>query len=222
MVRALLPLKLIEKYFPGLSPEQQLQFYKLPALYQDWNVKINVISRKDMDHLEERHILHSLSIAKFISPGKGMKVLDVGTGGGFPGIPLAIVFPEVKFHLVDSVGKKIKVVEEIVKATKLKNVTAEKIRAEELKGSFDFIVTRAVAPLRTIYEWTQHLMVKDKASSSNARSAFPNGWICLKGGDLMKEIHDLALPVQQVPVSTWFEEEYFREKVIVAFRGNSF
>lgn len=206
-------MKLVEKYFPGLAAEQKKRFDLLPAIYGEWNAKINVISRKDIEHLEERHILHSLAIARFISFKPGTRVLDVGTGGGFPGIPLAIFFPEVKFHLVDSVGKKIKVVEEAVKSTGLKNVTAEKSRAEDLKMSFDFIVSRAVAPMKEIYDCTSHLI------SSHDRHAIANGWILLKGGDLSKEIMVLKRKCSVVEVSDYFREVYFNEKVVVYFNG---
>lgn len=205
-------MKLIEKYFPGLSREQRQQFNNLPALYQDWNAKINVISRKDVDQLEERHVLHSLAIAKFISFKPGASVLDVGTGGGFPGIPLAIFFPEVKFHLVDSTGKKIKVVEEVVMATGLKNVTPEKVRAEELSGRYDFVISRAVAPMKTIFDWTQNLI------SPRHGHPIPNGWILLKGGDLRDEMRALKRECRLVPVSDFFAEEFFREKAVVYFR----
>jgi 16S rRNA (guanine527-N7)-methyltransferase len=203
---------IIKKYFPQLSPQQENQFAALQNLYADWNEKINVISRKDIEHLYERHILHSLAIAKFISFKSGTKILDVGTGGGFPGIPLAILFPEVKFYLVDSIGKKIKVVNEVANALGLKNVLAEKQRAEELIGSYDFIVSRAVAPMQTIYNWTKHLR------SSASKNEIPNGWLLLKGGDLTNEIDELKKEVKVIAVSEFFEEEFFREKVIVSFK----
>jgi 16S rRNA (guanine527-N7)-methyltransferase len=204
-------LKLVEKYFPGLTAEQQRRFDRLPELYTVWNAKINVISRKDIVHLEERHILHSLAIAKFISFKPGTSVLDVGTGGGFPGIPLAIVFPEVTFHLVDSVGKKIKVVEEVVKATGLKNVTAERARVEDLQVKFDFIVSRAVAPMKELYDWTRHLV------SPIDRHEIANGWMLLKGGDLSKEIRALKRKCSVAEVSTYFSEPFFDGKAVVYF-----
>ncbi|MBX7140997.1 MAG: 16S rRNA (guanine(527)-N(7))-methyltransferase RsmG [Chitinophagales bacterium] len=204
-------MKLVEKYFPGLAAEQKKRFDLLPAIYGEWNAKINVISRKDIEHLEERHILHSLAIARFISFKPGTRVLDVGTGGGFPGIPLAIFFPEVKFHLADSVGKKIKVVEEAVKSTGLKNVTAEKARAEDLKMNFDFIVSRAVAPMKEIYDWTRHLIAPQD------QHAIANGWILLKGGDLSKEIMALKRKCSVVEVSTYFSESFFDKKAVVYF-----
>ena len=171
-----------------------------------------MISRKDIHHLYERHVLHSLAIAKFISFKKGTKVLDVGTGGGFPGIPLAIFFPDVNFHLVDSIGKKIKVVNEVKDALELRNVSTEKMRAEELNITYDFIVNRAVAAMKTIYAWTRHLI------SSENKNEISNGWIFLKGGDLKNEIGELGKEALQIPISDFFEEEFFKGKFIVYFR----
>ena len=199
---------LLQKYFPELTTKQLQQFSSLGELYRVWNEKINVISRKDIDHLYERHVLHSLAIAKFISFKAGTRILDAGTGGGFPGIPLAIFFPDVKFHLIDSVGKKIKVVSSIAESLQLKNVIAEKIRAEDLDGDYDFILSRAVASIKTLYDWTKHLI----SPGSN-----DHGWIFLKGGDLQSEIQELRKPVQQVAISDYFDEEFFREKFIVYF-----
>jgi 16S rRNA (guanine527-N7)-methyltransferase len=205
-------LELIRKYFPALTPDQVEKFSRLQLLYTDWNEKINVISRKDMHHLYERHVLHSLVIARFILFKKGTKVLDAGTGGGFPGIPLAIFFPDVKFHLVDSTGKKIKVVQGITNALELKNVSAENSRAEDLNNGYDFVVSRAVAPMKTIFDWTKHLISKAD------KNEIPNGWIFLKGGDLKNEIRELGKPVQQIAISNFFEEAFFKEKFIVNFK----
>lgn len=205
-------MELIRKYFSQLSSIQIRQFSSIQKLYTDWNKKINVISRKDLDHLYERHVLHSLAIAKFISFKKGTRVLDVGTGGGFPGIPLAIYFPEVKFHLVDSVGKKIKVVQAVVEMLELKNVSAKTERAERTDGKYDFIVSRAVAPMKTLYDWTKHLII-----SKNTNEPV-NGWILLKGGDLTEEIQQLRKEVRAIPVSDFFNEEFFKGKVIIYFR----
>ncbi|MCY7410069.1 MAG: 16S rRNA (guanine(527)-N(7))-methyltransferase RsmG [Chitinophagales bacterium] len=203
--------KLISKYFPQLTASQLQQFSSLQNLYVEWNEKINVISRKDIDHLYERHVLHSLAIAKFISFNSDSKVLDLGTGGGYPGIPLAILFPEVRFHLVDSIGKKIKVVKAIAEILQLKNVVAEQKRGEELRGKYDFIVSRAVAPMKIIYEWTNHLIEDDAINTK------PNGWILLKGGDLKNEIVELGKEVKVISVSDFFEEEFFKEKMVVYF-----
>ncbi|HEY4194779.1 MAG TPA: 16S rRNA (guanine(527)-N(7))-methyltransferase RsmG, partial [Mucilaginibacter sp.] len=169
---------LISKYFPDLTPAQQQQYRQLPELYQFWNNQINVISRKDIDLLFERHVLHSLGIAKVMPFLPGENVLDVGTGGGFPGIPLAIMFPDTQFYLVDSIGKKIKVVTEVAKAIGLKNLKAEHIRAEQAPGQFDFVVSRAVTQLREFYPW-----VKGKFNKTS-KNTLPNGILYLKGGDL--------------------------------------
>jgi len=210
-------VSMLQKYFPQLTSKQIEQFSSLNKLYEEWNKRINVISRKDIEHLGRRHILHSLAIAKFISFRSGIRVLDIGTGGGFPGIPLAVFFPEVNFHLVDSVGKKIKVVQEVSASVQLRNVSAEKIRAENLKGEFDFIVSRAVAPMKTIYDWTKHLIRTDRGTSGNKINERETGWIFLKGGDLQNEIRELKKPVQQIPITDFFDEEFFRDKFIVFF-----
>ncbi|HYV91878.1 MAG TPA: 16S rRNA (guanine(527)-N(7))-methyltransferase RsmG [Chitinophagales bacterium] len=205
-------MEILRKYFPLLSSLQLQQYSSLQKLYGSWNEKINVISRKDIDHLYERHVLHSLAIAKFISFSDGTTVLDAGTGGGFPGIPLAIFFPKVKFHLVDSIGKKIKVVEAITQELELTNVSLEKIRAEELRSKYDFITGRAVAPLKTICDWTKHLIF------SESKNQISNGWILLKGGDLKNEIQELNKPVFKIPISDFFEEDFFKGKFIVNFK----
>ncbi len=209
-------MDIILKYFPDLTALQKEQFGKLDALYRDWNSKINLISRKDIDHLYEHHILHSLAVAKFITFKPGTAVLDLGTGGGFPGIPLAILFPEVQFTLVDGTGKKIMVVQDIAEQTGLKNVNARHVRVEELKNvQFDFVVTRAVADLEELVRWTQRLYKKSQ------RNIFPNGLIALKGGKLEAEIK--ALPkgnyIEFEPLSSYFSEEYFQEKFVVYVQG---
>ncbi len=204
---------LILKYFPDLTPVQQQQYRQLPELYQFWNSQINVISRKDIDLLFERHVLHSLGIAKVISFLPGENVLDVGTGGGFPGIPLAIMFPDTQFYLVDSIGKKIKVVNEVAKAIGLKNLKAEHIRAEQAPGQFDFVVSRAVTQLREFYPW-----VKGKFNKTS-NNALPNGILYLKGGDLAQEITESGLAVQQFHLKDHFTEEFFETKQVIYVKG---
>lgn len=202
--------ELIFENFPGLSPQQIKQFEQLEALYPFWNAQINVISRKDIDMLYLHHILHSLGIAKVISFLPGEKVLDVGTGGGFPGIPLAILFPETQFHLVDSIGKKIKVVREVAKALGLKNVQASHTRAEQTEGTFDFVVSRAVTQLKDFYPWIRN---KLKKGGSNT---LPNGVLYLKGGDLDEEIQASGLKgVQKFPLSKYFSPDFFITKYVV-------
>lgn len=197
-------------YFPELSKHQIENLSRLWPLYKQWNACINVISRKDIDNLCVNHVLHSLSIAKLISFEKGTRILDVGTGGGFPGIPLAIFFPEVSFHLVDSVGKKIKVVREIVKALDLQNVSYAQQRAEDSKTSYDFILSRAVTTLPVFYQWVHHKVDK------HSRNALQNGLIYLKGGDIAEEIASLyPQKVYIYPIELWFNESYFKEKKIV-------
>ena len=202
-------MHLIQKYFPDLSAEQQQQFALLPDLYADWNARINIISRKDIDKLEERHILHSMAIAKVIQFKPGTKILDVGTGGGFPGLPLAIMFPETKFLLIDSIGKKIKVVNEIVLATGLKNVKAMQIRAEEVKEKSDFIVSRAVARMPEFISW-----VKNKVSSDN-NNALDNGILYLKGGALEEELQSTHRPYAVYELQEYFSEDFFETKKLV-------
>lgn len=204
---------LILKYFPSLTAQQLQQFNSLPGLYNFWNNQINVISRKDIDLLYERHVLHSLGIAKVISFLPGEKVLDVGTGGGFPGIPLAIVFPETQFYLVDSIGKKIKVVQEVAKALNLKNVKASHHRAEELNEKFDFIVSRAVTRLKDFYPWVRGKFNKQ------SKNTLPNGILYLKGGDLAEEITESGLVVKQFHLKDYFEEEFFETKQVIYIKG---
>lgn len=198
-------------YFPGLTAVQQNQFQNLFPLYSEWNAKINVISRKDMPFLYEHHVLHSLSIAKYIQFKNNSFILDAGTGGGFPGIPLAIFFPEVKFHLVDSVRKKIRVVEAIQNELDLKNIVIQQSRIEDLKGKYDFVLARSVASLKTFYDWTKN-RIQDKDQNE-----IKNGWLILKGGDLQNELHELNRNTKLTPVSDYFEEEYFKEKFIISF-----
>ena len=200
---------IISKYFPDLTPLQVIQFGQLGPLYAAWNEKINVISRKDIDLLYERHVLHSLAIAKFTSFQEDTKVLDVGTGGGFPGIPLAIMFPDAHFHLVDSIGKKIKVVEEVASAIGLTNLTAEHNRMEKVKGPFDFVVSRAVAPTKQLYQWTDRLV------SKTSKNEITNGWLLLKGGDLKTEMKEAKLPHQLTSISKYFSEEFFETKKVI-------
>lgn len=202
-------MDIILKYFPKLTSEQIGFFNQLEPLYAEWNAQINVISRKDISELYERHVLHSLAIARFIRFVPGTRILDVGTGGGFPGIPLAIFFPEVQFHLVDSVGKKIKVVREISSALGLKNVTAEQIRAEQLKTRYDFVVSRAVTALSEFVPWIR------KNISGQHQNALPNGIIYLKGGNIDAEIHPFRKRVFVQNLSDYFEEEYFKTKKLV-------
>lgn len=202
-------MELILKYFPNLTEEQKKQFAALYDLYLDWNSKINVISRKDIENLYEHHVLHSLGIAKVISFKPGTKIMDLGTGGGFPGIPLAILFPEVQFHLVDSIGKKVRVATEVANNIGLKNVTFRHARAEEEKQTFDFVVSRAVMPL------TDLMKIIRKNISSKQQNALPNGLICLKGGELEHE----AMPFKNKTVlwdlKDFFEEEFFETKKVV-------
>lgn len=203
-------MEIISKYFADFTAEQNEQFGKLGALYEEWNEKINVISRKDIDQLYEKHILHSLAIAAVCNFHNGAQVVDIGTGGGFPGIPLAIFFPEVEFLLVDSIGKKIKVVQEVAAATGLKNVTAVHSRVEAVNKTFDFAVSRAVAPLGDLWQWIKPALRKGRMSDE-----FANGLLCLKGGDLKQEIRDSGLKPHLFPVYDIFPEESFKEKYVV-------
>jgi len=205
-------IKTITNYFPNLSEVQLEQFSKLEPLYKDWNAQINVISRKDIDELYVKHVLHSLSIAKIIAFKPKTRVLDVGTGGGFPGIPLAILFPEVEFVLVDSIGKKIKVVNEVVSRLGLENVKAYHKRAEEIDGQFDFVVTRAVARLKKFIPW-----VKGKLHPESFND-LKNGVLFLKGGDLAEEIEESNKKVELYPILDYFTEEFFETKVVLYTR----
>lgn len=202
-------MDIIHKYFPDLTEEQERQFAALYDLYVDWNAKINVISRKDIENLYEHHVLHSLGIAKVINFRPGTAVMDLGTGGGFPAIPLAILFPEASFHLVDSIGKKIRVATEVATAIGLKNVTFRHARAEEEKRLFDFVVSRAVMPLADL------IRIVRKNISSQQKNALPNGLICLKGGELEREAMPLRNKVVMHDLKNDFEEEFFETKKVV-------
>ena len=199
----------ILKYFPELTDEQRRQLEALDALYRDWNAKINVISRKDIDNLYEHHVLHSMAIAKMIRFHAGSKILDFGTGGGFPGIPLAILFPDCDFKLIDGTGKKIRVAQEVCDAIGLKNCHPEHLRGEEEKGKYDFVVSRAVMPLPDLYK------IVRKNISKEQRNALPNGIICLKGGDLQEETRPYRNIVEINDISQFFDEEWFKEKNII-------
>jgi len=201
--------EVIFHYFPDLSENQKTQFVKLFDLYKEWNDKINVISRKDIDNLYINHVLHSLGIAKVTSFKPGAKILDVGTGGGFPGIPLAILFPETQFHLVDSIGKKITVVNNVAAGLGLTNVKGEQIRAEQIKGEYDFIVSRAVTRIKEFYGWINRKVKKD------SRHTLYNGILYLKGGDLDEELAALKRPYSLYSLSDYFQEEFFETKKVV-------
>ena len=204
-----MPMDKILKYFPEITERQKEQFAALLPLYEDWNAKINVISRKDMDNFYEHHVLHSLAIAK-VQPFKPMaEVLDVGTGGGFPGIPLAIIFPETKFHLIDSIGKKIKVVQNVAEQLELSNVRTEQIRAEQLRGSYDFIVSRAVADLGQFTQW-----VRGRISTIQYHK-LRNGILYLKGGDLTDELAPFKKKARTWEISDFFQEDYFLTKKVI-------
>jgi 16S rRNA (guanine527-N7)-methyltransferase len=205
-------MDLIRTYFPDLSDVQIKQFAQLPELYSEWNSQINVISRKDIQQLTERHVLHSLAIARFIHFAPGSRILDIGTGGGFPGIPLAIYFPECHFTLCDSIAKKIKVVDGVASSLGLTNVETHVGRVEKIEAKFDFIVSRAVAPLPELLKWTYNKIRKEQ------RNVMQNGWICLKGGDLVEEATNTRKDFQILPVQTWFREEFFETKRIVYVR----
>lgn len=200
---------IILKYFPNLSAGQQQQFAALDALYHDWNAKINVISRKDIDNLYEHHVLHSLAIARMIQFRPGTRILDFGTGGGFPGIPLAILFPECHFKLIDGTGKKIRVAQEVANAIGLKNCEPRHLRGEEEKGRYDFIVSRAVMPLPDLVKIVRKNIAKE------SKNALPNGILCLKGGNLEGELQPFRRIVERLELSTWFSEEWFLEKHVI-------
>ena len=211
-------MEIILKYFSEFTEEQLRQFKMLDALYKEWNEKINVISRKDIDGLYEKHVLHSLSIAAVFEFEPGHEIIDIGTGGGFPGIPLAIFFPEVKFHLVDSIGKKLKVVEAITESIGLKNITTQHGRAEEIKNKkFDYVVSRAVAPLKDLWKWSKPI-IKSKSISkfpNSQISQFPPGLICLKGGDLAIEIYESKTKPRVIEITEIFPEDFFKDKYIL-------
>ena len=202
-------MKQILKYFPNLSDEQQRQLAMLEELYRDWNAKINVISRKDIDNLYEHHVLHSMSIAMMINFRPGTKILDFGTGGGFPGIPLAILFPECQFKLIDGTGKKIRVAQEVAQAIGLKNCEPQHLRGEDEKGRYDFVVSRAVMPLPDLAKIVRKNMAREQ------RNALPNGIVCLKGGDLQSELQPFRHIVDTAELSQWFSEEWFKQKYVI-------
>jgi 16S rRNA (guanine527-N7)-methyltransferase len=205
-------MDLIQKYFSDFSPRQVEQFAALKDLYAEWNAKINVISRKDMDNFYEHHVLHSLAIAAKFEFKKDMQVMDLGCGGGFPGIPLAIMFPEANFHLVDSINKKLKVVAEISAAIGLSNLTTQHSRAEEIKNrKFDTVISRAVAPLKDLWHWSKPLIQKNKI----ALAGVPNGLICLKGGDLTQEIFESGCKPRVWEIEKIFPEKFFAEKYLL-------
>lgn len=201
-------MEILLKYFPHLTQKQIQEFASLQQLYTDWNEKINVISRKDIENLYERHVLHSLSIAKFVQFKNATKVMDLGTGGGFPGVPLAILFPDARFHLVDSIGKKLKVIEAVKEELGLKNLSTFHSRSEDMKFQYDFVVSRAVAPLADLLNWTK--------GKYTAHDQLPvrNGLICLKGGDIDAEI-SVATKVQKVALSRYYSEPFFSDKFLV-------
>jgi len=202
-------MELILKYFPDLTEKQEQQFSSLYDLYTDWNAKINVISRKDIANLYEHHVLHSLGIAKVIRFKSGTRIMDLGTGGGFPGIPLAIMFPDVQFHLMDSIGKKVRVATEIANAIGLQNVTFRHARAEEEKQLFDFVVSRAVMPLADLLKIIRKNIAKEQ------HNALPNGLICLKGGELQSEAMPFKHKITLFDLKDYFEEEFFETKKVV-------
>ena len=200
--------ELLLKYFPDLTTEQREAFDKLDAVYREWNDKINVVSRRDIDNLYEHHVLHSMAIAKFIKFRNGSKIMDLGTGGGFPGVPLAILFPECRFHLVDSIGKKLKVIEAAKEAVGLKNIFTFHSRAEDMAYQYDFVVSRAVAPLRELMRWSTTKFLPKHLNEKR------NGLICLKGGDLTAEKAGIKI-VESVPLSNYFGEEFFQDKSLI-------
>ena len=217
-------MEIILKYFSDFTPQQLDQFAALDSLYKEWNGKINVISRKDIDGLYEKHVLHSLAIAAVFEFEPGSEILDIGTGGGFPGIPLAIFFPDVKFHLVDSIAKKLKVVNAVAEAAGIRNVTTQHIRVEEIKNKkYDFVVSRAVAPLKELWKWSKPLLRSQKSDPDSYRDGSQtsdpgpqtSGLICLKGGDLSSEIHDSGTRPRIMEISEIFQEEYFKMKYLL-------
>ena len=212
-----MPADIIWKYFPDLTVRQQEQFEALDALYHDWNAKINVISRKDIDQLYEHHVLHSLAIAKAIRFRPGTRILDFGTGGGFPGIPLAILFPECDFKLIDGTGKKIRVAQEVSQAIGLTNCHPEHLRGEDEKGLFHFVVSRAVMPLPDLVKIVRKNLIRQQrgGKADSVANPLPNGIFCLKGGDLQAETQPFRNIIETTDISTFFNEEWFRQKHII-------
>lgn len=202
-------MDIINKYFPLLTQPQKDYFSRLLPLYIEWNAKINVVSRRDINLLYERHVLHSLGIARVLKFKNGSNIVDIGTGGGFPGLPLAIMFPDVKFHLVDSIRKKIRVIEEIVEDLHLKNVTLEINRAESLRGKFDFVVSRAVTSLPVFEGWVKHLI------AARSKNDLPNGILYIKGGDFTDELDQVKLNAHVYRLDAFFEEEFFSTKSVI-------
>ena len=208
-------MDIILKYFTEFTEEQLRQFKLLEPLYKEWNEKINVISRKDIDGLYEKHVLHSLSIVAAFEFTDNMEIIDLGTGGGFPGIPLAIFFPEIKFHLVDSIAKKLKVVQAVTDAIELKNVTVQHTRVEDIRNrKFDYVVSRAVAPLNELWRWSKPVLNKELSHRTENEANRP-GLICLKGGDLNKEIQDSGTRPRVIEIKEIFNEPYFAEKYLL-------
>ena len=205
-------MEVIDKYFPSLSAEQKSQFLKLGVSFTNWNSQINLVSRKDIDQFFTRHVLHSIAISKAMKFTDGTKVLDVGTGGGLPGLPLAILYPEVEFILCDSIGKKIKVVKALIEDLGLKNVKAYHLRANEVPGKFDFIVSRAVTRMNKFLPWVENKM------SDRCINPWPNGILYLKGGDLQSELGEINRASEVLPISDWFSEEFFETKAVVYVR----
>ena len=205
-------MELIEKYFPELTDLQKEQFAKLGEAFIDWNSQINLVSRKDIDEFYTRHVLHSLAIAKAIKFAPSSKILDVGTGGGLPGLPLAILYPEVEFTLCDSIGKKIKVVNALIKSCGLKNVKAHHLRANEVPGTFDFIISRAVTRMNKFLPWVENKI------NSRCMNPWPNGILYLKGGDLSEELREVTRSTEVIAISDWFSEDFFETKAVVYVR----
>ena len=212
-------MEILLKYFSDFTSTQIEQYKALEELYKEWNQKINVISRKDIDSLYEKHVLHSLAIAAAFEFPPGLEIIDIGTGGGFPGVPLAIFFPQVKFHLVDSIAKKLKIIDEVAANIGLKNISTQHTRAEEIKTKkFDFVVSRAVASLKDLWRWGKPLLKNSGFTiedENGIKTVYPSGLICLKGGDLSQEIEESGTKPKLIEVSSLFDEEFFKEKYLL-------